>query len=91
VGVWPEMEFFRGHCAVFGFCPTLFFYFGRQISKLELFAITIPLVVLIGWVGFAPIRKEGKRILCETEYAKQKGFTPENFRLFIFEKKTAAS
>jgi hypothetical protein len=55
------------------------------------FTIAIPLLVITGWLGFAPIRKEGKRILCETEYAKQKGFTPENFRLFIFERKKIAA
>ena len=61
-------------------------YLEDQVPALSFCAIVIPLAVLAFWIGFAPIRKRVKQILCETEYAKQKGFTSDNFRLFIFER-----
>ncbi len=80
-------EFGRKWSLIVGIVPFVLIVFLSS----HYFAIAITLAVLIGWVGFAPIRKEGKRILCGTEYAKQKGFTPENFRLFIFERKKIAT
>jgi outer membrane lipoprotein-sorting protein len=48
------------------------------------FIIAIPLCVLIAWLGGAGIRKKQCWMLCETDYAKRMGITPDTLPLYDF-------
>jgi hypothetical protein len=66
-------------------------HFGIPESLLLMLVIAIPIGVFVGWIGFAPTRKKASQLLCDTAYAKQRGFTPANLRLYSFKRKSAAS
>lgn len=57
-------------------------YPPRPWSLLVLLGIAIPLGLLIGWIGFSGIRRKQIQMLCETDYAKQKGYKPQTLRLY---------
>jgi hypothetical protein len=57
-------------------------YPPRPWSILVLFAIAIPLGLLIGWIGFAGVRKKVRVMLYETDYAKRMGFVPDALPLY---------
>ncbi|MGD0519037.1 MAG: hypothetical protein ABSA26_16000 [Thermoguttaceae bacterium] len=59
------------------------FYLPRNWSLGISFLILIPFAFLIGWILFGRYRKKQIKMLCETEYATQKGFTPENLPLYL--------
>ena len=63
-------------------------YFPQPWGVVLIFALTLPYVLLVGLRG-ATIRSQARKILCESAYAKEKGFTPENLRLYSFEKSKA--
>ncbi|MDC0325122.1 hypothetical protein OAM01_00020 [bacterium] len=76
--------------------PTLLFpllyYFIRHNQEepwvfLVVFAGAIPLGLIIGLVGGAPIRSKAKKMLCDSAYAKEQGYTPKNLRLYSFKKR----
>ena len=69
---------------VFSFQAFLGSYLPRPWSTVVLFCAVIPVGFLIGWISRAPFRNGAERILCETEYAKQMGFTLGNLRLYSF-------
>jgi hypothetical protein len=78
---------------VFGvLIPILFFpiflfsmpYFPEQGRLWWTLIFAIPLGLIVGLIGGAPIRSKAKKLLCESAYAKQKGYTADNLRLYSF-------
>ena len=66
-------------------------HYGTLESVLVLLVIATLIGVFIGWICFAPFRRKASQLLCDTAYAKQKGFTPANLRLYSFKRKSAVS
>jgi hypothetical protein len=87
-GLLPFLVFFL---PLFILARFLIAHFGIPESLLFMLVIAISIGVLVGWIGFAPIRKKASRLLCDTAYAKQRGFTPANLRLYSFKRKSAVS
>jgi hypothetical protein len=46
--------------------------------------MAIPVGLLVGWIVFAGYRRKQRRMLCETDYAKRMGFTPDTLPLHDF-------
>ncbi len=57
-------------------------YFPRGYSFLVLFSLAIPLGLLMGLIMGMPFRKRTAAILCDTEYARQMGYTSESLALY---------
>jgi hypothetical protein len=62
--------------------PLLRPHAGPSWTLLILAVMAVPLGLLIGWTAGVPWRRKVRRILCETEYARQRGFTPETLPLY---------
>ena len=82
-----EGTFANGALSVFILITVLYFIlnlvpphwgFSVQISIGYLF------VLIFSLFAKAPIRKKAKKLLCDSAYAKEKGYTPENLRLYSF-------
>jgi len=61
-------------------------YIQRPLGIAGVFAVAIPLGLIIGLIGGAPLRSKAKKILCESAYAKEKGYSPDTLRLYSFRK-----
>ena len=59
-------------------------YYPPYPSIFTPFLIAIPLFVLVGWIGGTAIRKKQRLMLCETDYAKRMGLTPDTLPLYDF-------
>ena len=69
--------------------PVLYYcirYNQQPWGFLVVLAVAIPLGLIIGLVGGAPIRKRAKKMLCDSAYAKEQGYTLDNLRLYSFGK-----
>ena len=71
---------------MFPVCLFLIQYVEQPWGIAGIFAVAITLGLIIGLIGGAPIRSKAKKILCESTYAKEKGYTPETLRLYSFGK-----
>lgn len=58
--------------------------FSKALSYPSLLAIAIPIGIISGLIGFSPMRRNAKIILCGSAYAKERGYTPENLPLYAF-------
>jgi hypothetical protein len=47
-------------------------------------AIALSIALIFGFFAGVPVRAKGKKLLCDSAYAKEKGYTPENLRLYSF-------
>ena len=56
-------------------------YVQQPWGLAAIFGVAI-ILGIIGLIGGAPIRSKTKKILCESTYAKEKGYTPETLRLY---------
>jgi hypothetical protein len=75
--------------ALFGFGSFVVIYFllslvPPQWGAFMHYAIAISIALIFGFFAGAPLRKKAKRLLCDSAYAKEKGYTPENLRLYSF-------
>lgn len=78
-GIVPSLIFYPLFLVLALYTPL---YPPRPWSLLVLLGIAILVGLLMGWIGFAGIRRKQIQMLCETDYAKQKGFTPQTLRLY---------
>ena len=56
---------------------------GLAVSILPiLLGVGMPVGLLFGWIVALPLRARVRRLLCETEYARARGYTPDTLRLY---------
>ena len=89
--IFGFLGFFLIYWLLIRLTMTVGMYFPRSYSFLVLFSLVIPLGLLIGLITGIPARKRTARILCETEYGKQMGFTSETLALYRPSMKPAAA
>jgi hypothetical protein len=75
--------------AMFGFLSWMVFYILFRLIPADWgffvqFAIVVAIVPIFGFFAAAPLRKHAKNLLCDSAYAREKGYTPENLRLYSF-------
>ena len=62
-------------------------YTQQPWGFLGLLVVAILLAFVIGLIRCVPIRKRVIRILCDSAYAKEKGYTPDNLPLYSYRRK----
>ncbi len=81
VGIVPSLILYPlfGYLAL---CTPL--YPPRPWSIFVLLVLVVPVTFLIGWLGISGFRRKQIQMLCQTDYAKLKGFTPRTLPLYAF-------
>jgi hypothetical protein len=58
-------------------------YPPRSWTFLVLFSVMAPLAFLLGWALTRGVRKKQVQMLCETDYAKRMGYSPDTLPLYL--------